>query len=246
MATVKELKDMVASLSAQIRELENDSFAPKNFVPILASIVIGVLLIQTYSPVKFLSVLFNVSDSYLRLIIISWPAAIIILGLVLFIKFEDSIGYFIKYRMTEAGPSGVRGDTRPPQINNTPVENAKNEVAISTYTLSITQDAANKIKLFERIYSIIYGSQLEMLLGLRSSSAGMATIEAAQYYLDALTKYPQNKNYKFVDYVDFMINSAGLVKLDGDFSSGKLLITPRGDEFLKYLTTENLTTNKPY
>ena len=165
----------------------------------------------------------SVIDGYLRLILISWPAVVFILGMVLFLKFEDAVKYFIKYRMTDIGPGGIKGYAVQTQKENTSVEDAKNSEKGST------DPHLAKVKFFERLYSIIYRSQLALLLKLNSSANGITTVEASQFYLNEILKYP---NYKFEDYIKFMINSSGLIKLEGDLNNGKLLITPQGKDFL--------------
>ncbi len=49
-------------------------------------------------------------DSYARLVLSSWPAAILLLGSLLLVRHRDAVDHFIRNRMTGVGFDGVRGD----------------------------------------------------------------------------------------------------------------------------------------
>ena len=55
-----------------------------------------VLLIQSYNPLAFLTNLLNIVDSYLRLILTSWPAIVLILGLVVLSKDPEGVRRFLR------------------------------------------------------------------------------------------------------------------------------------------------------
>ena len=52
----------------------------------------------------------GIFDEYIRLILTSWPASILIIGLLLIFRQHDAIAHFIKHRMTGVGLDGVKGD----------------------------------------------------------------------------------------------------------------------------------------
>lgn len=50
----------------------------------LISGVIIIVLVQSYDPFVFLTNILNIIDTYLKLILTSWPAVVLILGAVIF------------------------------------------------------------------------------------------------------------------------------------------------------------------
>ncbi len=73
---------------------------------LLVLIVVGNILYKDFDNLIFLQVI----DSYLKIILSSWPAAILLIGLFLLSGHKDAIDYFIKNRMTGVGFDGVKGD----------------------------------------------------------------------------------------------------------------------------------------
>lgn len=59
--------------------------------------------------IKVLDILL-VINNYINLVVVSWPASILIITLVVLQKHHEAIDHFIKYRMTELGPGGVKGE----------------------------------------------------------------------------------------------------------------------------------------
>jgi sterol desaturase/sphingolipid hydroxylase (fatty acid hydroxylase superfamily) len=56
----------------------------------------AILLVQSYYPFIFLTNLLNVIDSYLRLILTSWPAVVLILGFLLICLHFDGLHELMK------------------------------------------------------------------------------------------------------------------------------------------------------
>ena len=57
-----------------------------------------------------ISELLLVINDYTKLVLVSWPASILIICLVLLQKHHEAIDHFIRNRMTEVGPGGVKGE----------------------------------------------------------------------------------------------------------------------------------------
>lgn len=73
-------------------------------------LILTSILIDVFSgSLKILSILL-VIDTYVKLIISSWPAAILIISLLVLHKHHEAINHFIRNRMTEIGPSGLKGE----------------------------------------------------------------------------------------------------------------------------------------
>lgn len=76
--------------------------------------------------------IFTIIDSYIKIILSSWPASILIISLFIFNKYYESISYFIKNRMVEVGASGVKGslvvkDASSSEIRNQKIKDIKEE-----------------------------------------------------------------------------------------------------------------------
>lgn len=76
------------------------------FILLVFSVSFFALLINEIDSDTYLKVL----DNYVRLVLTSWPAAFLIIALILAFSQKDSISHFIKNRMTRVGLDGVSGD----------------------------------------------------------------------------------------------------------------------------------------
>lgn len=220
-----------------------------NVAVILTVIAFGFLALQTYFPIRLGSEWLGIIDSYLRIILTNWPAAVLILGIILLFKYEAAISFFITNRLTEI--AGVLkaspGNQSEGEAGLQSAKKEYDEVIGPEKPTSANIDVEIQIKktqLFERIYSVIYGSQLSLLTRLNSSGA-ISTADAAQYYLAATEQYPTLRNYTYPNYINFLV-SQGLINLTGEIGNGTLSIGVLGKEFLEYLATSGLTLNKAF
>lgn len=94
---------------------------------------------------------------------------------------------------------------------------------------------------FERIYRLIFGSQLRLLQHMNTQPAGQLPVSAAQvFYIAARAQHLQfYTTYPFDQWLQFLINSVLVKRIDS-----RIGITVRGGEFLTHLTKEGLTLNK--
>jgi hypothetical protein len=93
---------------------------------------------------------------------------------------------------------------------------------------------------FERIYNLIFGSQIVALR--RLNEAGRVSVEGSRAFFEPYTRqYPQiYNNYSFEQWANFLKN-VGLVVQNGNLFE----ITDLGRDFLIYITARRLTENKP-
>lgn len=93
---------------------------------------------------------------------------------------------------------------------------------------------------FQRIYSIIWGSQIELLNFVNSRT--FATAEELQtYYTIAAIQYPDTyASYTFDEYLNFL-QSQLLLRVD----NGEYRITLKGRSFLLFLVSQGFNQNKP-
>lgn len=97
------------------------------------------------------------------------------------------------------------------------------------------------LKNFERIYSIIFGSQIRILQRLNHSITENVD-DLKFYYENAVKIYPESyKNYNYLDYLQFLIINR-LVNFDQE--NNTLTITAFGQDFLRYITESNLSLER--
>lgn len=95
------------------------------------------------------------------------------------------------------------------------------------------------IKNAEKIYSLIYGSQIRMLQRLNYSHIESKS-ELKLYYDNAVKNNPEGyKNYSYESYLNFLVQN-GLIKIENENVS----ITDMGRDFLRYIVEANLTVEK--
>ena len=68
------------------------------------------IMVDLFSGRIRISELLLVINDYTKLVLVSWPASILIICLVLLQKHHEAIDHFIRNRMTEVGPGGVKGE----------------------------------------------------------------------------------------------------------------------------------------
>lgn len=100
--------------------------------------------------------IFKITDQYLKLILTSWPASVIIIGSLLLLKQQDAIDEFIRKRMTSIGPSGVNAassvvsDASEKEIKTKAIEDIRQVVAEDTPPL----DSLDKLSKKEESFAI--------------------------------------------------------------------------------------------
>lgn len=98
------------------------------------------------------------------------------------------------------------------------------------------------VKSAERIYQLIYGSQIRLLQKLNYSSEKSKNIK--YFYDNAVNYFPETyQNYSFDNYLDFLVNQ-GLILYDREIDL--ISITEVGTDFLRYLVESNSSLDKLY
>jgi len=89
---------------------------------------------------------------------------------------------------------------------------------------------------FERLFNIIYGTQI-LLLEYLSSRSGetVALTQLAQFHLMYLSK-PKATSYELQDYVNFLV-TYGVIAVAGVPNQQTYSLTPHGVQFLAYIKT---------
>lgn len=98
------------------------------------------------------------------------------------------------------------------------------------------------VKSAERIYQLIYGSQIKLLQKLNYFSEKSKNIK--YFYDNAVNYFPETyQNYSFDNYLDFLVNQ-GLILYDREIDL--ISITEVGTDFLRYLVESNSSLDKLY
>jgi hypothetical protein len=96
--------------------------------------------------------------------------------------------------------------------------------------------------LAERIYRLIFGSQIALLRQL-SKAGTMSRQEILPYYEKAVAAEPGfYAGYSFEDYLHSLRSSLGLI---GPVGEDRFALSKRGAQFLTWMAAENLD-NKPH
>ena len=97
------------------------------------------------------------------------------------------------------------------------------------------------LKNFERIYSVIFGSQIRILQRLNYSIT--ENIDDLKFYYDNAVKiYPETyKNYEYIEYLKFLTSNKLVNYIE---ETNSLNITNFGQDFLRYITESNLSLEK--
>lgn len=98
------------------------------------------------------------------------------------------------------------------------------------------------IKNAERIYRLIYGSQIRLLQKLNYASEKS---EDVKYFYDSAVEFFPDiyQNYSYQSYLDFLV-SQRLISFDKE--NDLLIIKEEGRDFLRYLTESNSQIEKLY
>lgn len=81
-------------------------------------LIITSAIIELFQGTLEIRDLWVLADSYAKLILTSWSASILLISLVILTRHYESIDYFIRKRMTEVGPSGVKGSVSIDEATN--------------------------------------------------------------------------------------------------------------------------------
>jgi hypothetical protein len=94
---------------------------------------------------------------------------------------------------------------------------------------------------FERLYRLIWGSQLSLLSHLNTDRQGHTREALRAFYTLAATQYPET--YDSISYDQWLAFLLGSILIREDH--GRIQITVRGCEFITHLAKVGYTLNKP-
>lgn len=131
-----------------------------------------------------------------------------------------------------AAKAGTIGSIKPPKK---PAE-TKKVIAQANEEIALRDTLLD----FERIYNVIFGSQIQILLDLNSSKDGLPIQNVEALFNKTMLKWrPTFTDWGFDKYMSYLL-STGLVEID----ENRLYITQKGEAFVGYLLSQRYNLNK--
>ena len=94
---------------------------------------------------------------------------------------------------------------------------------------------------FEKIHTIIFGSQIVLLRKLNASNSGISEEEVSRYFSNVKQQFSDTLNsWGVEDYLAFLYNNILITK-----QNNKICITNLGVEYLVWITRNRITEDKP-
>lgn len=184
-------------------------------------------------------------------VIISWPIAVFVLGLLFIRTFKDPISDFFRrivrgqaygVRVEAATPSEQRKEAQESEAFKTPDEVEKyvkeNPKEVIAQYLRVQNGYW-----FERAYNLIYGTQISLLEYLQTKGAdGDKYVNLVPFYTEFLSR-SKFQTTQFADYLAFLAEMR-FIEYEGQDTDLKVHITPYGINFLSYIQGQYSTSYK--
>lgn len=209
-------------------------------VVIIIFFLVGTFFALVYINKNLTNELSRLVLSYLDVVV--WPIVVISIILI----FKKNIEIFLdSNRLDSAGPGGLgfRSILSSEQIIKAPPDPKKvknfEEIAEKVVGEDVVkgeeyQGLINTLNLeleFERIYNIIFKSQINLLRKLRIGDITWSEL-SGYFYLEQRKNVFLYKDWNESVYIDFLSRS-GLISVMG--KDGNIKLTPKGDVFLSYI-----------
>ncbi len=178
-------------------------------------------------------------------VFLSWPVVVGVLGALLLVRFKEPISDVIRRLSALAFPGGGAQFVPPTQEPTAPtptLEEALRRAAAERDTAMQTAQQTVKWWWFEKIWGLIYRSQVEILEAL--AAAPGATMRwhdvHRRFYAPVAARMPGFAVYQFPQYMGFLANTARFLTWDVniDPNNPPVMITPLGREFLDYMVSQ--------
>jgi hypothetical protein len=235
-------------------QMENTKNILKDFILLLLNLV-SVALILVFIMLVIINfnskIFFITANDYIKIILSSWPGAILVLGVFLFNTQKESISYFIKNRLISAGFDGIIASPKEQEkiLDNQDRADEKTEenTTINTNTLTSTTTPPDfektdyrKLYTLESIYTVIFGSQIKLLEKLRlNGEMGLSYQEIAADFEKTKIESWNHMTEKWTldKYLSFLISQNLIEKINIGSLSYKISVF--GIEFLDHLEKNN-------
>ena len=198
--------------------------------------------------------------------VLKWPLVAIIVSIVAILRFTPNIGNLID-RIKKISKEGIETEkvnqqTHPQKkisakellklFNNKLIQEVEERLQSEFEKIEHTPEEKEQLLMkryaseviahvFDQIYNYIFGSHISALHYLNTHVGKLVDLnEVKLYYEEAKTKYPLLYNkYLFDNWLGYLENNVLILR-----EGSNIGITIRGQEFLKYLISMGLTSNK--
>lgn len=215
------------------------SFARWLLLPVKIALIVAVLIFVNEYYFSNASVNHRVVVQYLDTL--KWP----LLALVVYVLLRNELPDVIK-RITSIGRDGVvltpSPQYQPSQSDeDEEIREATND---TTYDVSDPKDRQELLKqapialALEKIYRIIFGSQIAALLRLAAFDTGLKSAQLQEFYDSHTKRMPRTSNKNIHDLLAYP-SSVSLIEYN--HSTDTYQITNIGRLFLEYLQSENIS-----
>lgn len=199
------------------------------------------------------NILIHKVDNYLKTIITSWPAVVLILGLIFLMDQHDAIEEFVGKRITHVGRDGVTAALHQEGValknQQEETEHRTEEPVIQPSTEVIPVQEVNyeflynhfkDLYFFENNFNLMFGSQLRLLNILKPlGSTGMPYEDVAAYYGKvAIELWVGTEIWTTEKYLGFLEERKLIEKIQHD-ANINIKITTGGIKFLDYIQEKN-------
>ncbi len=184
-------------------------------------------------------------------IVISWPMAVFLLGLLFIKTFRAPISEFFR-RIVRGEAYGVRFEAATPSEQSKEVLDSKSFPSLDEVEEYIQKNPKEVIReyvrllngyWFERIYNVIYGTQISLLEYLQEKEAtGEKYVNLVRFYNEFLLQ-SKLETTQFADYLAFLVDT-GFIEYKGQGADLTAHITPYGINFLSYIKGQYSTIYK--
>lgn len=178
-----------------------------------------------------------------------WP----LIALIFLFNFRSRIGNFLDRLTNITGPGGFGASAESPraQTEEPPpddlvtqaISNLNERVILAEGRATELERKTNELLIqlhFERVYRLIFGSQIGLLQYLEIlGEKGLTKFEIGELYKNN----PISTTYSLENYIGFLLNNQ-LIQINPVNTTHQ--ITPVGKFFLDYLIKNQIPTNKPY
>lgn len=198
-----------------------------------------------------------------------WPAVVLILVIFFLVFFKKEVSNLIA-RVSGVKMPGFKATTKQ-DVTNKPLDSASSDELMKYFDSKFLLDQEKRIKedlknrgindetetikvltrhlagtqvqlIFERIYTMIYGSQLLILQYLNTKTNGDTRESIIPSYNQVVEQYPETfKNYPFEEYMSFLLNFFLIEE-----KNNRLYITHIGRDFLTFITQSGKPLFKNY
>jgi len=178
-------------------------------------------------------------------VIVSWPVAVLVLGVLFMRSFKEPIADFFR-RMIRGEAYGVRVEAAMPSEQKKETQETESFFTpdqVEQYVKDNPKEVITQYQRllngywFERAYNLIYGTQMKLLEHLQAKGTkGDKYVNLHPFYTEFLTQ-SNLQTTQFADYLAFLAEMK-FIEYKGQDADLSVCITPDGINFLSYIQVQ--------